>query len=113
MREKHNRNRRINFVLSEQEEALILERMKGLGIRNLSAYLRKVAIDGYIIQLDLSGISDLVSLLRRCSNNLNQLAKRANESRSLYKEDIENLQEQYGALWELAQRILSGLAQIP
>ena len=65
-----------NFFASEEEAALIRQRMADSGIVNLSAYLRKMAISGYHINLDLSDVRELVSLLRRCSNNLNQIAKR-------------------------------------
>ena len=63
---------RVEFVISEQEADLIKERMAELGITNLSAYLRKMAVDGYIIHLDMSDIQEMIRLLRICSNNLNQ-----------------------------------------
>ena len=68
---------RVEFVISEQEADLIKERMAELGITNLSAYLRKMAVDGYIIHLDMSDIQEMIRLLRICSNNLNQYARRA------------------------------------
>lgn len=71
---------RVEFVISEQEADLIKERMAELGITNLSAYLRKMAVDGYIIHLDMSDIQEMIRLLRICSNNLNQYARRANET---------------------------------
>ena len=58
--------------------------MDELGIRSMGAYLRKMALDGYCIRLDLQDVKALVSLLRICSNNLNQYAKRANETGSIY-----------------------------
>jgi hypothetical protein len=66
---------RVEFVISEQEADLIKERMAELGITNLSAYLRKMAVDGYIIHLDMSDIQEMIRLLRICSNNLNQYAR--------------------------------------
>jgi len=101
-----------NFYASEEEAALIRQRMKDSGVVNLSAYLRKMAIDGYHINLDLSDVRELVSLLRRNSNNLNQMVRRANETRSIYEADIEDLRRQYDTLWEAANGILSGLAKI-
>lgn len=89
---------------------MINERMAALGIRNTSAYLRKVAIDGYIINLDLSDVREMVSLLRRCSNNLNQYAKRANETGSIYAADIADLRERLDKLWDSAGSILDALA---
>ena len=58
----------------------------------MGAYLRKMAMDGYCVNMDLKGITELVRLLRICSNNLNQYAKKANETGSIYKEDIQDLQ---------------------
>lgn len=76
----NKRSVRVEFVITEQEAALIKERMAELGITNLSAYLRKMAVDGYIIHLDMSDIQEMIRLLRICSNNLNQYTRRANET---------------------------------
>ena len=111
---KPNRKRNIHFhfAANEEEAALIRERMANTGITSLGAYFRKMAINGYHINIDLSDVRDLVSLLRRCGNNLNQIAKRANETRNIYKADIENLQQQYDKLWLAASDILKCLAKI-
>ena len=85
---------RVEFVVTEQEAALIKERMAELGITNLSAYLRKMAVDGYIIHLDMHDIQEMIRLLRICSNNLNQYTRRANETGSVYvTEDVKYLEE--------------------
>ena len=82
------------------------EKMEQLGTKNLGAYLRKIAVDGYVIQLDLSDIRELVSLLRRTSNSLNQLTKRVHETGNIYSDDIEELRKSYDKLWETADEIL-------
>ena len=109
-----NRKRSVhfNFWASEEEAALIRQRMADAGVTGLGVYFRKMAITGYHINLDLTDVRELVSLLRRCSNNLNQIAKRANETRSIYEADIEDLRRQYDKLWEAANGILAGLAKI-
>ena len=66
----------IRFVLSEKEYRLIRDGMDAMQIRNMSAYLRKMAIDGYCVHLDLDGLREMTTLLKRCSNNLNQYAKK-------------------------------------
>ena len=111
---KPNRSRAVhfNFYVSDEEAALIRRRMADSGIVNMSVYLRKMAISGYHINLDLTDVRELVSLLRRCSNNLNQITKRANETRSIYADDVEDLRRRYDTLWEAANGILSGLAKI-
>ena len=71
-----------------------------------------MALDGYCIRLDLQDVKALVSLLRICSNNLNQYAKRANESGSIYAEDIRDLQKRLDELWEMQKLILKRLSGI-
>ena len=95
-----------------EEVVRIEQKMQEVGIRNRSAYLRKMALDGYCVNLDFSDIRELVSLLRRCSNNLNQYAKKANETGSIYVEDIADLQKQQAELWEAMKEILARLATI-
>ena len=77
-----------DFLASKEEVERIHEKMDELGIRSMGAYLRKMALDGYCIRLDLQDVKALVSLLRICSNNLNQYAKRANETGSIYRADM-------------------------
>ena len=111
---KPNRKRDVHFhfLASPEEAELIRERMESTGMTSLGAYFRKMAISGYHINLDLSDVRELVSLLRRCSNNLNQIAKRANETRSIYEADIDDLRQRYDKLWDAASGILAGLAKI-
>ena len=77
--------------MSPEEKALIDRKMALLGVSNLRAYLRKMAVDGYIVQLDMGDVVELVKLLRSISSNVNQIARRCNETRNLYAEDVEDL----------------------
>lgn len=106
------RSVRVEFVMSESEAALVRERMAELGISNLSAYLRKMAVDGYIIHLDMSDIQDMIRLLRICSNNLNQYARRANETGSIYAADIEDLRTRLDDLWNGMDQLIRGFANV-
>ena len=103
---------RVEFVMSEQEAELVKGRMAELGITNLSAYLRKMAVDGYIIHLDMSDIQEMVRLLRICSNNLNQYARRANETGSIYAADVDDLRTRLDSLWDGMDKLLRGFANI-
>ena len=103
---------RVEFVMSEQDAELVKGRMAELGITNLSAYLRKMAVDGYIIHLDMGDIQEMVRLLRICSNNLNQYAKRANETGSVYAADVEYLRTRLDGLWDGMDKLLRGFANI-
>lgn len=103
---------RVEFVMSEQDAELVKGRMAELGITNLSAYLRKMAVDGYIIHLDMGDIQEMVRLLRICSNNLNQYAKRANETGSVYAAYVEDLRTRLDGLWDGMDKLLRGFANI-
>lgn len=102
----------INVRVSPEELARIREKQKELGIRNTGAYMRKMAMDGYCVNLDLSDVAQVSILLRRCSNNLNQYAKRANETGSIYTEDIKDLQNRQNEIREITKEILARLATI-
>lgn len=106
------REKRIHFLVSREEEELIQQRMQEIGICNRNAFLRKMALNGYCINLELQDVKELVSLLRRCSNNLNQYAKRANETGSIYEADIKDLQERLDEIWKEMKEVLVHLASI-
>ena len=109
-----NRKRQIPilFWVSEEEREQIEQKMAQLGTGNMSAYLRKIAIDGYVVNLDLPELRELTTLLRRSSNNLNQLTKRVHETSRIYDADIEGLRMEYDKLVDAADVILSKLAAI-
>ena len=98
--------------LAQEEKDRIREKMDEAGIRNMSAYVRKMALDGICVKLDLEEVRELSVLLRRCSNNLNQYAKRANETGSIYAADIADLQARLDEIWELSRQSLLRLASI-
>lgn len=100
------------FYVTPEERDQIEAKMAQLGTNNMSAYLRKIAIDGYVIQLDLPELREMVSLLRRSSNNLNQLARRANETRRIYPEDLADIRQNQAQLWESAKEILRVLSKL-
>jgi len=110
-----NRNRsiRIEFRVTEDERDFIAKKMAEAKIINREAYLRKMAIDGYVIRVDFSDVRELNRLLRNATNSLNQVAKRANETRSIYASDIKNLQDNYERLWVQAESIMMKLAKLP
>lgn len=109
---KENRNVQLHFFVTEPEAELIKERMAQTGVANLSAYLRKMAVDGYIIHLDMGDIQEMIRLLRICSNNLNQYTRRANETGSVYAADVEDLRARLVDLWNGMDKLLRGFANI-
>ena len=109
-----NRQREVQlkFRVTPEERELIERKMALLGTSNMAAYLRKMAIDGYAVNLELPELGEMVSLRRRSSNNLNQLTRRVHETGRFYDADLEDLRRDYDGLWEAAQKILSSLAKL-
>ena len=107
-----NRNVQIIFWVSEAEKSMIEEKMAQAGMTNLSAYLRRIAIDGMIVRLELPELEEMVSLLRYASNNINQIARRMNESGRVYGTDLEQVVQNQEQLWNMANGILVKLAGI-
>ena len=109
---KRRRNSPIFFCVTEAERKLIEGKMAEIGTTNLGAYLRKMAIQGYMLKLDLPELKEMISLLRRMSNNLNQLTKRVNETGRLYEADLTDVQAQQETLWRNMNDLLSRLASL-
>ena len=109
---KEKRNQQVKFWASNAEIQIIQNRKESAGFRCLGAYLRKMAMDGYIIVIDLSDVKEAIRLLRINANNLNQYAKRANETGSIYLEDIKDLQKSMDELWQVMRDILEILSSI-
>ena len=109
---KRKREVQLNFRVSPEELALIEQKMAQLGTTNREAYLRKMALDGYVVRLELPELKELVSLMRYSSNNLNQLARRAHETGRIYDADLEDITRRQDALWDGVHRILTQLAKL-
>lgn len=109
-----NRKRDImlRFRVTPEERSMIETKMTQLGTTNMAAYLRKMAVDGYVLKLDLPELKEMVSLLRRSSNNLNQIAKRVNETGRFYDEDMGDILKNQEQLWEKANEILTRLGEM-
>lgn len=109
-----NRNRpvQVKFRVTPEERALIDKRMEQAGINNMAAYLRKMAIDGYVVKLELPELRDFISLLRRTSNNFNQIARRVNSTDRIYADDIVEMKNLLEQIWKADNRILEKLAAI-
>ncbi len=110
MREK--RDEIIILRITKTEKNRIYEKMLGMGIRSLSAYIRKMALDGYCLHLDLKELQRMAYLLQMCSNNLNQYAKAANENGRVYTADLEDLRARLDELISIGKQILSRLAEL-
>ncbi|PHU35217.1 plasmid mobilization relaxosome protein MobC [Pseudobutyrivibrio ruminis] len=87
-------------------------KMNELEISSMSAYMRKMILDGYCVKIDTKDLSELVYLLRMCSNNLNQYAKKANGLGVVYQEDIKELQKRLDDIWNGTRDIMQKFAAI-
>ena len=110
MREK--RDEIIILRTTKAEKNRIYEKMLGIGIRSLSAYIRKMALDGYCLHLDLKELQRMAYLLQMCSNNLNQYAKVANENGQIYTADLEDLRARLDELISVSKQILAKLTEL-
>ena len=109
---KRKREVQLNFRVSPEELALIEQKMAQLGTTNREAYLRKMALDGYVVRLELPELKELESLMRYSSNNLNQLARRAHETGRIYDADLEDTSRRQEALWDGVHQVLTQLAKL-
>lgn len=107
MAEKEKRLVNHNFRTTESEAAVMRKKMEALGIRNKSAYMRALALNGYILKLDLPQIREMLRLLGNMTNNLNQIAKRLNAHGNLYETEIEEIQQKQDELWKMMRQLLS------
>ena len=103
-------NRKRPIVLrcpvTSEERGLIEQKMAQLPTQRIGAYLRKMAIDGYIIYVDTTDIKQMNKQLSAISRNINQIAKKLNAGGTLYQADMEEIRERLDEIWQLQRRIL-------
>lgn len=109
-----NRNRpiQVKFRVTPEERTMIDKRMAQAGTMNMAAYLRKMAIDGYVVKLELPELRDMISKLRRTSNNFNQIARRVNATNRVYEDDIREMKLMLDEIWGATNTVLEKLAAI-
>ena len=106
------RNVNMGFRVTEEEKEWILGRMKEANISSLRVYLLKMAVNGWVLNLDLSEVSECTRLLRTVSNNVNQIAKFANTMGAVYANDMAKIQSQLEAVWQQQDKILRSLSKM-
>jgi hypothetical protein len=110
--QKLKRSINMGFRVTAEEQGQIMGRMKEIGFPSLRSYLLKMALNGMIINIDLSDVRECSRLLRIVSNNINQLSKRANEGGNIYATDIADVKEQLDGIWEQQDKIIRSLAKV-
>lgn len=106
------RNKQIKFWATQEEIDLIHQKMVLYGTTNRGAYLRKMAIDGYTIRLEVPELKEILNLLRPTANNVNQLARKANSGGQIYQEDLEDIQHRLDQIYDSMRKILYELAKL-
>ena len=106
------KDQQINIRLTDKEFDMIKSRMKESRFTSMSAYIRKMAIDGMVVKLDITELKEICSLLRYNGNNINQIAKRLNEGRQVYYEDIKDIKEKQKMLCDMVNSINMKLSKI-
>lgn len=108
-KEKARRSKMLQFAVTEEEARIIDEKMKQLEIRNMSAFLRAMVLNGYVLKLDLPQLREMIRLLANLTNNVNQIARRVNEHGSIYESEIDEIQEKVNQLLCMMNQLLSML----
>ena len=103
------RNIQLKIWVNEEERKLIGQKMSLVPTTQIGAYLRKMAIDGYIIHTDISNIKKYIQELQAIGRNINQIARRVNATSSIYEEDIAEIKTRLEEIWRLQRYILSSL----
>ena len=110
-----NRNRKrpiqVKFFVDEKEQALIKKKMEHAGIENMSAYIRKMVIDGYVVKLDMPELRELTLRMKSISTSENQIAKRVNSTGNIYETDIEEIKKNQEEIYEGIRKILTSLSE--
>ncbi len=106
------RNIQVKFRVTPEERRLIEKRMAEFGTKNMGAYLRKMAIDGYIVKLNFKELSELLSLLRRMSASINQIAKRINSTVRAYSEDMAEIRDGQEEICNMMKMLLNKITAI-
>ena len=112
-KKEYTRPRNVNlaFRVTEEERAMIEKRMAQTGMKNMRAYIVKMAVDGRVIHVELESVREMVRLLSNATNNINQIAKRANETGNIYAADLDELNGRYDEIWGQTKTILNKLSQ--
>lgn len=98
--------------VTDEELEHITKKMNQAKMKSVSAYVRRMALNGFVVRLDLSDLQEILRLLSINSNNLNQYAKKANENGAIYYQDIQKLQDQQKEIWQVMRRLLDRLASL-
>ena len=107
-----NRSRQVKFWVSEEEYELLQKKREAAGGVNQGAYIRKMVLDGYIVNLDIPELKEIIRLLSITSNNVNQMARKLNTDGSIYQQDIREVEAQLENNYRMLRKLITKLSKI-
>lgn len=107
-----NRSRQVKFWVSEEEYQLLQKKMEVAGGVKQGAYIRKMILDGYIVNLDIPELKEIIRLMGPIGNNINQIARKLNAGGSIYEEDMEEIRTNQDEIYKLLRKVLISLSKI-
>lgn len=107
-----NRSRQVKFWVSEGEYELLQKKMEAAGGVNQGAYIRKMILDGYIVNLDIPELKEIIRLLSITSSNVNQMARRLNADGNIYQQELQEVQQQLEQNYKVLRKVMVKLSRI-
>ena len=107
-----SRSRQVKFWVNEEEYELLQKKMEAAGGVNQGAYIRKMILDGHIVNLDIPELKEIIRLLSITSNNVNQMARQLHSSNSIYPQELTEVGAQLDQVYKLLRKVMKGLSKI-
>ena len=107
-----SRSRQVKFWVSEEEYQLLQKKMKAAGGVNQGVYIRKMILDGYIVNLDIPELKEIIRLLSITSNNVNQMARQLNRNNTIYPQELTEVEAQLEQIYKLLRKVMRGISKI-
>lgn len=109
---ERKRSKQLKIWISQEEQDMIRQKMAEFGTDNMGAFVRKMVIDGYIIKLDLPELREVSRHIGYLDNNINQMARKVNAGKTVYKEDVDEIQAQFNTVCKLQRKIIRELSKL-
>ena len=112
MKPNRNRDRQVKFWVSDEKYALLQEKMETAGGINQGAYIRKIIFDGYIVNLEIPELKEIIRLLSITSNNVNQVARQLHSTGSIYQQELVEVEKQLEQNYKMLRKLITKLSKI-
>ena len=107
-----SRSRQVKFWVNEEEYELLQKKMEAAGGVNQGAYIRKMILDGYSVNLDIPELKEIIRLLSITSNNVNQMARQLHSTGRIYQQDIGEVEAQLEQNYKMLRKLITKLSKI-